>query len=316
MGWFPETIFGRDIDDVFAYSTVKFVNIRDRRLGLVKWLLTAFVVLYVCLYSLWYNGLYLESSPLTGACRFTLQQPTVDDCDPTKPGCLNDYGLPADAAYCGQSSGAYGGKKYPCEFYENIGAQKMFDSSLLVSTRVTTLGQSLACNATVGAPTCPTVYDVDTTATAYVMAAERFTVLVDHSVLATSIKHLEGTSGDLDGRLYVKAASRLCRDFSASSDPRGLRATRVAPCYVKPNVTARGLDYFSLAVLLEAAGASLDDVNYGGETYRETGASLILEINYENFRGWPGVGQITYSYRLRRLFLKLLDLVRAGKRSF
>ena len=38
------------------------------------------------------------------------------------------------------------------------------------------------------------------------------------------------------------------------------------------------------------------DVNYGGETYRETGASLILEINYENFRGWPGVGSISYSY--------------------
>ena len=56
-----------------------------------------------------------------------------------------------------------------------------------------------------------------------------------------------------------------------------------------------GLDYFSLDVLLAAADASLDDVNYNGETYRETGASLILEINYENFRGWTGLGSIFYS---------------------
>ena len=105
---FPETLFGRDIDDLFSYPTIKYVNIRDRRLGLVKWLLSVFVCLYVGLYSLWYNGLYLESSALTGACRFTLQQPTVGDCDPTKAGCFNDYGRPADARYCSQSGAAYG----------------------------------------------------------------------------------------------------------------------------------------------------------------------------------------------------------------
>ena len=93
----------------------------------------------------------------------------------------------------------------------------------------------------------------------------RFTVLVDHSVLATSIKHLQGTSSQLDGRLYVKKSKRLCRDFSASTDMRGLYETTSPPCYIKPNETTRGLDYFSLDVLLAAAGASLDDVNYGGE---------------------------------------------------
>ena len=113
MGLLPETVFGRDIDDVFSYPTIKYVNIRDRRLGLVKWVLTLITILYVVLYSLWYNGLYLESSPLTGACRFTLQQPTVGDCDPTKPGCENDYGRPADAHYCAQSTAAYDGNKSP-----------------------------------------------------------------------------------------------------------------------------------------------------------------------------------------------------------
>ena len=88
----PSHLFGRDVDDVFSYSTIKYVQIRDRRLGLTKLLLTLAVSGYVGLYSLWYEGLYLEKSPLTGACRFTLQQPTQGDCDPTDPGCLNDYG--------------------------------------------------------------------------------------------------------------------------------------------------------------------------------------------------------------------------------
>lgn len=32
------------------------------------------------------------------------------------------------------------------------------------------------------------------------------------------------------------------------------------------------------------------------ETYRETGASLILNIVYQNFRNWHGEGSIVYSY--------------------
>ena len=218
----PSHLFGRDVDDVFSYSTIKYVQIRDRRLGLTKLLLTLAVSGYVGLYSLWYEGLYLEKSPLTGACRFTLQQPTQGNCDPTDPGCLNDYGSPADAAYCAQSALPYAGNKRTCEFYEQIGAQQTMDSSLLVSTRITTLEQRLVCNATHGPATCPQVYDVASERTNYVMAAERFTVLIDHSVLATSIRHLQGTSSALSGRLYVKKSHALCEAYGGSVTMRGL----------------------------------------------------------------------------------------------
>ncbi|KAH8069010.1 ATP P2X receptor [Aureococcus anophagefferens] len=292
----PSHLFGRDVDDVFSYSTIKYVQIRDRRLGLTKLLLTLAVSGYVGLYSLWYEGFYLEKSPLTGACRFTLQQPTQGNCDPTDPGCLNDYGSPADAPYCAQSALPYAGNKRTCEFYEQIGAQQTMDSSLLVSTRITTLEQRLVCNATHGPATCPQVYDVASERTNYVMAAERFTVLIDHSVLATSIRHLQGTSSALSGRLYVKKSHALCEEYGGSVTMRGLVETKTAPCYIRPNTTSRGLDFFSLDVLLRADDVSLDDVSYDGKTYRETGASLIFEITYQNFRGWPGVGEIFYSY--------------------
>lgn len=35
-------------------------------------------------------------------------------------------------------------------------------------------------------------------------------------------------------------------------------------CYIAPNETSRNLDYFSLAVLMQAANSDLDDPNYGG----------------------------------------------------
>ena len=296
MGLCPEHIAGRDIDDLFSYSTIKYVQIRDRRLGFAKLLLTLGVMGYVGLYELWYQGLYLERSPLTGTCRFTLQQPTVHSCDPTDPGCLNDYGDPKAASYCAQSPLPYAGRKRECEFYENVGAQHQGTSSLLVATRITTLEQVLVCNASHGPDTCPVVYEQTSNTSRYVMAAERFTVLVDHSVLATGISHLKGRSSDLKGRLFVKKASSLCEKYGGSKDMRGLTRTSAAPCYVKPNATSRGLDFFSLDVLLRADDVSLDEINYGGETFRETGASLILEIHYENFRGWPGLGEIYYSY--------------------
>ncbi|KAH8098095.1 hypothetical protein JL720_1022 [Aureococcus anophagefferens] len=270
----PSHLFGRDVDDVFSYSTIKYVQIRDRRLGLTKLLLTLAVSGYVGLYSLWYEGSTSRSRRSRARAGSRCSSPQ-GNCDPTDPGCLNDYGSPADAAYCAQSALPYAGNKRTCEFYEQIGAQQTMDSSLLVSTRITTLEQRLVCNATHGPATCPQVYDVASERTNYVMAAERFTVLIDHSVLATSIRHLQGTSSALSGRLYVKK-SRACAEYGGSVTMRGSRA--------RPGRAARADD------------VSLDDVSYDGKTYRETGASLIFEITYQNFRGWPGVGEIFYSY--------------------
>lgn len=79
---------------------------------------------YVGIYQLWYEGSYLASSAVTGAVRFTLQQPTQNSCDPTYNGCKNEFDDVNTLNYCQQAGPTnYPGNQYPCQFYENIGAQ-------------------------------------------------------------------------------------------------------------------------------------------------------------------------------------------------
>lgn len=302
MKLLPDKIFGRDIDDVFAYPTTKFVRIRDARLGLFKIALALSIVVYVGVYELWYEGLYLEESGVTGAVRFSLQQPTVNGCDPTDPQCANTFRSTSSLPYCNQSGVEqyYKGNKFPCEYYENIGAQVVTSGGLLVVTRQTTYEQTLVCTASLDDNNtfCPHVYDIDSSSTTYVADAERYTVLIDHSVIAASLnKRVARPSAHLRGRLYVKSSHSLCEEYQGYSDVFGSKRTRKAPCYVTPNETSRNLDFFSLDVLMRATGVTLDDENYDGQTYRETGTSLLLSIVYQNFRNWHGKGQVVYSYQ-------------------
>lgn len=80
------------------------------------------------IYQLWYEGSYLASSSVTGAVRFTLQQPTEHSCDPTYNGCKNQFASVDTLDYCLQSIAVNvtvncPGNQYRCRFYENIGAQ-------------------------------------------------------------------------------------------------------------------------------------------------------------------------------------------------
>uniref|UniRef100_A0A7S3K5J9 Purinergic receptor n=1 Tax=Aureoumbra lagunensis TaxID=44058 RepID=A0A7S3K5J9_9STRA len=294
---FPERICGADIDDVLAYPSVKMVRIRDARLGVFKTLLMIGIILYVVLYELAYQGLYLQSSAISGAARLTLQQPTVDSCDPTDYGCKNEFSKLDDLIYCAQTGQEkkYVGNKFPCAYYENIGVQVVMDSSILISTRITQYEQHLVCNASSTLSTCPFLYNTSHENTFYVADAERFTILIDHSVVATDIKK-RSNSAKMKGRLYVKKSHSLCKRYSGFVHLYGSKRTQNAPCYLQPNETSRNLDFFSLAVLMEATGTSLDQINYADTTYRETGASMILTITYTNFRNWYGKSQIRYYY--------------------
>ena len=322
MRCIPEAICGMDSDVLLSYPTIKYVRILDARLGLFKYAVSLMIVLYIGVYQLWYEGLYLEQLGVTGAVRFTLQQPTMNGCDPTDRGCKNAFSDTESLRYCAQSAGAegeYTGSVWPCEFYENIGTQIVMDKSIAAASRITQYEQELVCSATQGeggVSDCPFVYNLtrgeQAEKTTYVVDAERFTVLIDHSVLADSAdaavnKALQAASSQIKGRLYVANNDALCAEFqhSAKVDYRGEQGSLkrgTAPCYIAPNTTSKNLDYFSIDVLMRAADKSLDSVNYvdpveGPLTYRYTGVTMLLQITYSNFRGnFKGLGDIAYYY--------------------
>lgn len=55
-----------DIDDVFAYDTVKEVRVLDRRLGIIFWTVFTMIVFYIVIYVLMIKKQYLETEKTTG----------------------------------------------------------------------------------------------------------------------------------------------------------------------------------------------------------------------------------------------------------
>ena len=120
MPCIPDTICGADVDSLFAYPTVKIVRIRDSRLGLFKVFLIFLITLYIGLIQLWKDSGYLATEKVSGITRFTLQQPTVDDCSPTNSDCMNDYDSLESIPYCSQSSLPWGGGAVRSSFWEGL----------------------------------------------------------------------------------------------------------------------------------------------------------------------------------------------------
>ena len=316
-----------------SYDTVKYVSIRDSRLGLLRYFLLAAIVVYVGVFELWAFGGWLASSPVVGVVRFSLQQPTEHGCNPfanADEGCRNTFEPLNHLPYCEQSTKTtsldqtaynyyYQGSVYPCEIYEAINAQFVTETSLMVVTRASKVNQTLVC----GGPldmTCPRTYETvgEEEHKFYTAQSEAFTVLVDHAVTASKIcrEHpgsyaCSAESSAFQGRLYSNNQA-LCReqhgiDNNAFAQNRGTKRTDDAPCYISPNRTVLQQDFFSLDVLVRAAGVTLDDCVGGSnnqtsfsskkcQTYRDSGATLLLNIFWNDFSSYRGKVEPHYYY--------------------
>ena len=346
---------------ICAYPTVKYVSIQDTRLVVLRYVLLLVIVSYVGVFEMWWMGGWLEPSPVVGVVRFSLQQPTVGNCDPVLPNCDNDFSPLHELEYCEQSNNDnnnndttittvisnadYPGNRYPCEIYEAINAQVISEKSLTVITRASTVRQQFVCPSSIDSnnntnTTCTKTYqNTSSEYKFYTAESERFTVLLDHAVTASKIcaRHQGLTTKDKAppyacsaeasnpayiGRLYSKNDA-LCQQehaiHNAFQGYRGSAEAAGAPCYISPNRTKSShQDFFSLGVLLQAAGVSLDDCNSHGsqessarddrsndnnnnnngscQTYRDSGATLLLNIYWSDFVPYHGLVEPHYYY--------------------
>jgi hypothetical protein len=177
-----------------SYETVKYAHIQDARLGMTRWILLVGITLYVVVIEMLQMGGYLESDPVVGVVRFSLQQPTLNNCDPAAPNCANAFAPLTTLNYCQQSHQAYNGTMYPCEIYEAVNAQVLRETSVVVWTRATTYNQSLICDGSMDKGiTCPRTYqnnqhdDGSIPSPFYIAQSEAFTILLEHAVTASKI---------------------------------------------------------------------------------------------------------------------------------
>lgn len=323
-----------------SYETVKYVQVQDARLGWLRFVLLVGIALYVGVVEMAYMGGYLEATRVVGATRFSLKQPTMDDCDSSSfknENCTNAFAPLDTLPYCQQgwdyneasssSSSSYGGSVYPCQIYEAVNAQLIRESSIVVWTRASTQKQSLVCDGT-NDMTCPRTYQAQNDTNGgpfYIAQSEAFTVLLEHAATASHICESSHTLSSVATPHYACSAQassypdsgrmlslnqNLCqKEFAKNNSyelPHGTKRTQQFPCYIGPNVTSNGHDYFSLDVLLQASGiSSLDDCTEKKNsddcvtTFRESGATVLLTIVWNDFRPYHGLVEPFYFYKPR-----------------
>jgi len=215
----------------------------------------------------------------------------------------------------------------------------------VVWTRATARNETLVCDEDVD-DVCPQTYvSRGNDGPFYIAQAEAFTILLEHAVTSSPIcqNHQQASSSsdssglhyscsaqakDYGGRL-LSTNPQLCNDEfihnNSFVDARSKTLTPEAPCYIGPNRTtaattaaaATGQDFFSLDVLLRAAGVTLDDCvgsdtlqttttttnhnnhnnnNKCSNTLRSSGATLLLQVNWNDFAIWRGRITPHYTY--------------------
>lgn len=301
------------------YETVKYVNIKDARLATLRSVLLIGIVIYVGVFEMWAQGGWLEASPVVGVVRFSLQQPTVDSCDPSSDeDCKNAFASLEELTYCQQaaSNSSYAGRVYPCEIYEATNAQIVSEKSMAIITRASAREEELVC--TQDQSVCPRTYNQTSTEHKFYTAqSEAFTILFDHAVTASKIctghnnYACSTESSKYHGRLR-STDHHLCAEAfavgQAYQQVRGEKRKASAPCYISPNSTSHGQDFFSLDVLLKAVNLSLDECNLAlsnkknattadvCQTYRETGGTILLNIFWSDFSSYRGMVEPHYYY--------------------
>eukprot|EP01061_Rhynchopus_euleeides_P014430 TRINITY_DN25009_c0_g1_i1.p1 TRINITY_DN25009_c0_g1~~TRINITY_DN25009_c0_g1_i1.p1 ORF type:complete len:542 (+),score=139.88 TRINITY_DN25009_c0_g1_i1:574-2199(+) len=309
------TVLGSDdLDELFAYSTIRMTVIRDRRLGLLNLFFKGAIVVYVVM-QLWWQGSYLEELAVRGSGRFALHQPTSNctwderqapstspycaTCDVTdtqSSHCFDVFPNVTDLPYCTQSELFFKKDKKLCRFEEAAASSTVFQSSLLAATQGTELKQKKVCSANPSDPlyndgVCNRVYETIDNDVFFFAFIDNFTVSVYHSLQYPQ----QVTNEEMEGALLVKEdpfnktnSDIICADDPDATDrfPGG-HPTNVSPCWIRPDRSEDGSDLFQLNTFLKAAATKLDHDTIGPNiTVRTMGTTLIVGVEYENWAPW------------------------------
>jgi len=193
MSWMGNEWFGQDVDNLFAYQTVKVVKVRDRALGFVKTLLLVAIIAYIFVFNIWFKGMHFVESGVEGISRLQWQEP-VNKCNPYHVECDASYTGIKDLPYCTQYSGdkPATGVVRDCDYFDARELPVNGILGVLLPTYIVSYKQMRACKP--GAPRCNgkwkyihadgslqtgTGYGTAHSST-FVADVEDFTLLIDH----------------------------------------------------------------------------------------------------------------------------------------
>eukprot|EP01113_Clastostelium_recurvatum_P036421 TRINITY_DN5187_c0_g1_i3.p1 TRINITY_DN5187_c0_g1~~TRINITY_DN5187_c0_g1_i3.p1 ORF type:complete len:271 (+),score=34.87 TRINITY_DN5187_c0_g1_i3:65-877(+) len=245
--------------EIFAYSTVKVVKIRDARLGILHYIFILVIIAYISIYSIAYEKHYLKTEAPIGSVRLNLMQ--SHHLTPSTQ--LN---------YCAQTNRTElnGFEIYPCVYWDEYLAvyPQIEEYSVFATSRVTISYQGLN-NCSLTDSSCEYVEMTNDT-TYYIANLEQFTLLIDHTMFAPNL-NIQRNAESLPGYM-VGPDGKVMPGLDGSN----------------PNNTigvAGQSDIVPLSTLLTAAGiSSLDEVSQTNNTIstRNDGIILMVFITYSN----------------------------------
>lgn len=359
MGYLP------GMDSLLVYDTTKIVQIRDKRLGAIYYSLLGLTIAFVVGYEILYCNDHFERRDVKGTPQLSIQQPTVNACNPSHADCYSDFMPLGDLPYCdvyqGNSSAVAAENRHECIFADKftLSPYGASEQGLLLPTRIDRMNETRLCRPSLeNNYTCLNEFQIaGTTGIRYVADIERYTLLLAHSYGRDTIRgnnnNLMGyynecieprgglrgglvasVSQAVFGRQECPGGSRskpipclpssdcserqgaerpdsteaLLQRTSGSSQQRAKRrqpagALEVdAPPEPTPEVYAiTDGDVFTIAKLLELAGASLDDTNGENEPLRSAGSILDIRVVYDNmhpFSSTFGNTAVGYEYHV------------------
>ena len=298
MGFLRACIGGRDPDDIFGYYSVKMVKVRrpslpssfiplimatngvlhyffnqvrDRRLGLLKYFLYLVIFIYVVIVQLFMNQTYLFQAAPIGTVRFSIRIPSNPKCqvpafkveescsmvEPEKTGgCCSLIPPASTLQYCEGFSGDTDipdNNREKCIIWDGISAKKAEQDSLLITTHVGIQRGQTAVAEPDGDPHPPSTWSPPEIwknhgdmVKRFIAGVEDFTVNVEHTIFAKTVhrEHQFTRPQMQGGRLLVGGEANtfvdrtgLCKRKFATSDSfgRNPHPTGEPPCYILPD---------------------------------------------------------------------------------
>jgi len=189
-----DTLFGQDIDTLFAYQTVRIAKIRDRTLGLFRIFMMVAIFFYICIFNIWYKGGHFSFTPVQGVARLQWQEPTKDHCNPADVDCLSDFQDQEDLPYCAEYRGAKPDAVVrDCDYSDARELPKYIMDGVLIPTYIEKYTQLRSCPPL--ASSCDrkwkfankdgslqsTPGEAKPTSSAFVADVGRYTLLIDHN---------------------------------------------------------------------------------------------------------------------------------------
>eukprot|EP00928_Gymnodinium_smaydae_P009156 TRINITY_DN13389_c3_g1_i1.p1 TRINITY_DN13389_c3_g1~~TRINITY_DN13389_c3_g1_i1.p1 ORF type:complete len:501 (+),score=25.60 TRINITY_DN13389_c3_g1_i1:53-1555(+) len=187
------------------WSTSKKVEIKDSGLACVAKIGYVLVLLYIVLFEMLYRGSHLEVVPVIGVNQLRFEHPTLNSCDATEEGCLDNFSSRHTKPYCQESTLNYTFDKKTCKFWTAQEAEVQDGDGVALTTRVRVFNATRQCldTYTDAHIDCPhnKLWDFKQVHDWYIMDVDRFWIWMEHSMTGGR-DGLSASSTELNGRWW------------------------------------------------------------------------------------------------------------------